>query len=638
MFDPASALAPLHPGLRNLPPRFHQALRESGQEDHLLVFAWELARLPEPLEERSRRSLFALALALLVAEGHGHVRMPLRSQEGDAAWAFLKACGQGSLELPDLLEHPAIAPLVGSPGEARPLILEEGWLYLFRLHRAETRLAQSVRNLLEDPPLAVAPPPETLYAHPVVLSREQRAAVETALARPLALVTGGPGTGKTSIVVALLRALLHQPGADPTRIALAAPTGKAAQRMGEALRKALDALDAPDPADQRLRTELPEPRTLHRLLGWNPALARFRHDESHPLEAQVVIVDEASMISLELMDQLFRARAAGTRLVLLGDADQLPSVEAGCAFRDLVSGLPDTVQRLTESYRMRAGDPAGRHVLLAAQSIHRGEVPDGDLIPLRNCAADLLFEGVERLEDDVPAALERWFREVVMADDHILAPAHRIYGQGPHPWAAEDLENFHALVQASGRARILCALKDTGDARGVEGLNALFHQWMQPQTGQGLRGGTPFYAGEPVLMSVNDPRRGLFNGDVGVVLKVVFGDEVRQAAVFPSLEGPRAFPVEALRGALQLCHAMTIHKAQGSEFDRVLLLLPQGAHRALSREILYTGLTRAKRSVTLLAEAASLSFAIQTPEQRSSNLHKRLSDANSNPRTSGHPS
>lgn len=631
MANVSTDLLSVHRELFEIPSQVRQALREAGREDHLLVYAWELARLPKDLDPSTRAQFLTLSLALLVTEGQGNSRMSLTPGERDPGWVFLRACGCEGMDVPALLGDSRIAHLAGTPGEARPLIVEDGWLHLCRLHRAEVRLAQGVKSLVEAHPLPAHAVPEEIFTHPVTLSGEQRAAVELALTRPLALITGGAGTGKTSIVVAVLRSLLHQPGFELSRIALAAPTGKAAQRMGEAIRHALEALGDSGPNEAQLREFLPEPRTLHRLLGWHPALARFRHSEENPLPADVVIVDEASMISLELMERLMGALSSNARLVLLGDADQLPSVEAGCAFRDLVQELPSCVQRLTESYRMRASNPGGRGVLTVANHVNQGEVAElwdgAEAIRRRSHVGELEFQGVELAEAGqagFSSYFERWFQEVILGDGTYLALANRVYHLTDGQWAEGDLDAIHRIFQHLGRARILCVLKTAGDLRGVEAINGLFHAWMQKLTGHGLRWETPFFAGEPVMMTANDYVRGIFNGDQGVVLKIDLDGELRQAAVFPSLEGPRVFPLEVLRHRLELCHAMTVHKAQGSEFDQVMMVLPKGNHPALSREVVYTGLTRARHSAVVLGEAEGLECAVRTPGARISGLSERL--------------
>jgi exodeoxyribonuclease V alpha subunit len=508
--------------------------------------------------------------------------------------------------------------------------LEQGFLTTHRLLSVEAGLAGSVRGLMAQGSFPAGPVPETVFTDPVTLNADQRAAVALALEHPLALITGGPGTGKTSIVAAILRALLHQPHLEPALVALAAPTGKAAQRMGAALRLALGTLRAPGPVETAILEALPEPQTLHRLLSWHPAQERFRHNEANPLVARVVIVDEASMVSQELMDHLFRALAPGARIVLLGDALQLPSVEGGSVFRDLVAAPGAPTQWLTENYRMRQGNSEGRNILAVAQALQAREedlwegpepitVLEG-LAQWQGAKVELLEPG----EAGPRAFLERWFREVVVGLDAFPVLANRVYSQGPSGWGAGDEPALQALFAHFETFRILCALKEAADLRGVEAVNQLLHGWMFAHTGAGLRRETPFHAGEPVLMTSNDYRRGVFNGDQGLVLKVDFEGELRQAAVFPGPEGFRAFPLEALKIHLDLCYAMTVHKAQGSEYDRLAILLPRTDHPALTRELLYTALTRARKAVTLVGERERVTWAAHNPTLRETGLGERL--------------
>ena len=629
MPEPSLELLERHPDRALLPPGSRRILRELNLEDSLLPFALELARIPGELDGATRKDLVLLVLALLASLGQGHTRMPLAPEPGHPARVLLDACGRPGLAFAALLEDPRLHLVLGQPGEAKPLIRTGGYLTSHRVLAVELGLAASVRALLAQAPPRVAPVPEPVFSDPVPLNGEQRAAVALALERPLALITGGPGTGKTSIVVAILRALLHQPGLDLASVALAAPTGKAAQRMGAALRAALAGVRDPGPVEADILATLPEPQTLHRLLSWHPAQERFRHHQDNPLAARVVIVDEASMISQELMERLFAALAPGARIVLLGDACQLPSVEGGSTFRDLLAARPECTQWLTENYRMSQHDPAGRNILAVAQALVAGGDPWQGPEPIRRLQqlADWQGAKVELLEPGEPgprAFLERWFREMVLGLAGFQELANRIYSHGPQGWGAGDEGALRSLFAHYEAFRILCALREAADLRGVAEVNQLLHGWMFAHTGAGLRRETPFFAGEPVLMTGNDYRRGLFNGDQGLVLKVDFQGELRQAAVFPGMEESRPFPLEGLKAQLELCYAMTVHKAQGSEYERIAILLPRGDHPALTRELLYTALTRARRAVTLVGERERVNWAAGNPTLRDTGLRDRL--------------
>ncbi|BDU77596.1 exodeoxyribonuclease V subunit alpha [Mesoterricola sediminis] len=616
-----------HPARALLPPALLRILRAQGLEEAHAVHALELALVPPDLDAEGRRALAAVALALLAAQAQGHTRLPLRPAEGSAAADLLRACGFPGLDVAAFLADPRLARVAGGPGEARPLVAEDGHLYTHRLRAAEVRFRDRLRAVDATPLPPPLPVPDALFTDPVPLDGAQRRAVEGALGRPLALVTGGPGTGKTTILVALLRALVRQ-GLGLPDIAFAAPTGKAAQRMGEALLDGLSRVRAQEAPEREILARFPEPRTLHRLLEWHPGPGTFRRNAEAPLPFRAVIVDEASMIGQELMDRLFQALAPGTRIVLLGDARQLPSVESGAAFGDLVAALPDRTSWLHENYRMRRGDAQGGLILEVAAGL-QGEALAQEPAGIR-VLPDLAAwtgQGVERLHpgpEGLRPFLRRWFDEVVLALDGFRELANRAYALGPEGWREGDADAIARLFEHHRAFRILCALREAADLRGMEPVNALLHGWMHPVTGGGLRAETPFLPGEPVLMTANDYRRGLFNGDQGLVLRVRFGEELRQAAVFEGPEGWRAWPVEALRGRIELSYAMTVHRAQGSEYQRIAIVLPAGDHPALTRELLYTAVTRAKAGVTLVGGEAQVVWAANHPTRRDTGLQARL--------------
>ncbi len=628
--DPRAILEP-HRDRDRFPAAVVEALGDLNLEPSALIQAWEVSGLAPALDRPGRDRLFAVCLALLATQAQGHTRMSLVPGPGSAAEILYRAFGLGGFAAGPFLEGPDLAPVAGPPGSARPLILAGDWLYTQRLLDHEVRLAEAVRALALRAGLTPAPVDEAVFGDPVRLNAEQRGAVAMALEGALTLITGGPGTGKTSIVVAILRALLRQPGMTLDAIALAAPTGKAAQRMGEAIRASLGRLGTAGPAEEALKAAVLEPRTLHRLLGWHPAAERFRHGPGNPVPARVVIVDEASMISQEHLCLLMGALEPGARLVLLGDAGQLPSVEAGCAFRDLVATQGGRCVELLHSYRMSPEDPDGRNILSVARTLRdpeSGSLWEGDEpIHVRVGLDELAFRQVELLEPGaggMRAFLERWFDKEVTGLPDFLPLARRVYTSIDGAWGEGDAEALAALFRHFDAFRILCALREAGDLRGVEDINRLLHGWMLARTGEGLKGITPFCAGEPVLMTANDYRRGIYNGDQGIVLKVRFGDVLRQAAVFPRLKGFTAFPVEPLKHQLEHAYAMTVHKAQGSEYTRIAIVLPRTDHRALTRELLYTGLTRARKSVVLLAERERIPFAAGNPSRRDSGLAERL--------------
>ena len=610
--------------------RLVDQVKELNQDASAIILAWELSGLAPGLDRPLRDRLFAVCLALLVSQGLGHTRMALVPTEGSPADLVLKASSQVPFDLESFLDSvPAIA---GRSRAAKPLIMDGGWLYSQRMFDHEEDLAMRVKALCTNLDLETVPVEEDIFRSPNPLNPLQRAAVEMAMRGSLTLVTGGPGTGKTTIVVSMLRALLQQ-GTIRQDIALAAPTGKAAQRMGESIRNGLAGLANRSKAEQEFIDARVDPETLHRLLGWHPATEHFRHGVGNTLPHKIVIADESSMISQEHMRCLVGALAKDARLVLLGDSDQLPSVEAGSAFLDMVKRLGANCVELKESYRMDQSNPNGRNIYSVAQSIRSNRVEDlwegREPIHCRTSLEQLDFSQVELLEPApgvMKAFLAQWFAREVTGLKGFQELAGRVFSFGDGIWGDGDDAALNALFAHFDGFRILCALREGPDYRGVEDINKLLHGWMGAVTGKGLQMSTPFFAGEPILMTANDYRRQIFNGDQGLILKVGFDDGplYRQAAVFPKGAGYAAFPLEPLKQRLEHAYAMTVHKSQGSEYARIAIVLPQINHKALTRELLYTGLTRAKQSVVLLAERERIPFAAGNPSRRESGLAGRL--------------
>ena len=464
-------------------------------------------------------------------------------------------------------------------------------------------------------------------------------------------------SGKTSIVVAMLRVLARL-GVPMSSVALAAPTGKAAHRMKESVLAGLALVSSPND-DDRAVAEVPEPRTLHRLLGYSPAADRFKYHEHNRLPDQVIIVDEGSMVDLYLMNQLVHAVRDDARLVLLGDAEQLPSVEAGAVFRNLVppgvgSGaspwralvgaeyhavLPAPVAsadprwraavRLTHSYRMDKGRPEGRKILEVAGLINRGEAAKllADTELLQRCASvdELHFAGVDLLEGPgtLGAFCDRWLEARVVSLPGLSEMVRRpVVARGGQVEGGEWLD---PLFDHHEGARVLCVTRSEAEATGADAINAHLHAGLARSLGLVVDDLCP---GAVVMMQHNDYDRGLFNGDQGIVLLARGDDGVRPAVVFRRAAGRYAvFRLEALRSQLQLSFAMTVHKSQGSEFDHVALVLPAANMPLLSREVLYTAVTRSRRSVTLVGRGDLLGQGIAQPIARFSGVDDKITAA-----------
>ncbi|WP_059014296.1 exodeoxyribonuclease V subunit alpha [Mycobacterium sp. M26] len=499
---------------------------------------------------------------------------------------------QAQVDRPDLdwpepaqwLAAVAASPLLGSP----PVMhLEDGLLYFDRYWLEERQVAADIVTLATTEHGADKPDTTRLFPAPFA---EQRVAAEIALSRGLTVLTGGPGTGKTTTVARLLALLAEQAddGSRRLRIALAAPTGKAAARLQEAVQIEVDKLDEVD------RARLPDLRatTLHRLLGSRPdTSSRFRHHRDNRLPHDVIVVDETSMVSLTMMARLVEAVRPDSRLVLVGDPDQLASVDAGAVLADLVDGLSargDTpVATLVTSHRF------GASIGALAQAIREGDA-DQAVAVLRAGG-----EHIEWVDTEEPTAA---LRSVLVPHALRLREA-AVLGNGQVALATVD------------EHRLLCAHRR--GPFGVAYWNRQVERWLAEVTD------TPpwatWYAGRPLLVTANDYGLGLYNGDTGVT---VLRDGVLRA-VLPGGPVPLEFATSRLAD-VETMHAMTIHKSQGSQAAEVTVLLPEEDSRLLTRELLYTAITRARTKVRVVGTAAQLRAAIERRAVRASGLSRRL--------------
>ena len=611
-----------------------QVLDELNIDPALCAIAHRIAILVPSTE--ASRSAFWLLLSVLVSESAGHTRVDLERPEWPEPLA--KAMGPWD-KLVMALDSPELEALVGARG--KPLIREGRWLASQRLRESESRVAAAVKARVARPTNQVAPSKQVLI-DPVQLNADQQRAVALAMTAPLTLITGRPGTGKTSIVVALLRALQRHENPIPLdRILLAAPTGKAAQRMGEAIRLGLDGIRKPDDLDTLLRKDGPEPKTLHRTLGYHPGMGGFRHNADNPLPADLVIVDEASMIGLELLEGLLTSLAPQTRLVLLGDADQLPSVDPGAAFRELVAGLPNATVTLQESYRMDPRNPKGRHILLQAERINdparTQELWGEDGIHQGTLEEAMGQGGVWLVEPQAPktrwmaAFVDRWMKERVWANEGPTAWRTRVLQPLQHQasaWVAADQERAQALLAHFDSFRLLCPVNEGPDLGGVDQLNHHLHLLALEAAADSLEWQPHFIAGEPVMVLSNDSRRGLFNGDQGLILPVKRSEgSTHLEAIFPRGESLVGFPLPSIQDSLAHAYAMTVHKAQGSEFKALALVMPPAEHPSLTKEVLYTALTRAKAEILLLGSPESVEGSCVRNVPRRSGLCRLVEQA-----------
>ena len=416
---------------------------------------------------------------------------------------------------------------------------------------------------------------------------------------------------------------------------LAAPTGKAAWRMGESIRKGLAYIQEPSVEDEVLKERPPTPQTLHRLLGYHPITGRFRYHKNSPLEAKVMIVDESSMIDIFLMERLLGALHPDAQLILLGDADQLPSVSAGAVFRDLLDAAPQIRATLTQSYRMRKDNPAGLAILSVAAEVcsgktlwdEREEVLSSQWIQPRAEISELEHHGVELLS--IPAHdqwhfLDYWAARYLYGDQEIRRLRAWTWTLQEGRLVEGEIEQLNPLFENLTRARVLCLTQNLDT--GVGKINARFHGRYARRTQQDF----PFIVGEPVMMLHNDYDRMLFNGDQGLILWVHSAGKRQPMVVFPELGGGfKAYEMEALAGRIVHCYAMTVHKSQGSEFDEVALFLPHQRIPLLSKELIYTAITRSRYSVIFVGDGSLLSPQSLEHTPRSSGLVERINNSHS---------
>jgi len=601
----------------------------------------QLARTLERLQPGQTEPVLLGAAFASRAIAHGHICADLRELD---ARPLVDEGGEalGDLRLPTLFEwvmELGQTALCSDGSRPTPLVFDgEARLYLTRYWRYQDSLATALRRrATEQLPLDAArlgSDVRRLFGANTdkVADPRQMLAAVVAAARRLTVISGGPGTGKTTTVVRVLALLVEQAlsrAEAPPRIMMLAPTGKAAARLSESVTGSVQGLACADAVKEAIPLEA---QTLHRALGYLPHTpTKFRHDARDPLPADVVLVDEASMVDLALMAKLVDAVAPEARLILLGDKDQLASVEAGAILGDIcnadgqraysepfgaslqqvlgeqASALPlggpsqtgpwDCIVELTHSFRFASDEGIGRF----ARALRDGEA-DAAIAQLANANAN----------DDAPTVAM-----AELADDEALRTTLKpavIRAFGPYLEATSP----EAMLEALGRYRLLSAHRR--GAFGTERLNLLIEDILG-RAGRIERGHTgPHYHGRPILVTTNDYQLGLFNGDVGIVAR----DGGRLRAFFRGQDGSLRSLLPSRLPPHETVFAMTVHKSQGSEFDHVGLLLPPALSPILTRELIYTGVTRAKKSVQLYGTPAVLRDAVKRRVERASGLRDAL--------------
>jgi exodeoxyribonuclease V alpha subunit len=481
---------------------------------------------------------------------------------------------------------------VGGPDAQTPLVIDESnRLYLRRYWNYQQRLAIALRKKAED---------NGTRGHGK--AGTQAEAINAAATNALTIISGGPGTGKTATVVHILARLFQKPGNDRLRVALAAPTGKAAAQLEETVRIGLETLVCPGEVKARMPSSA---TTIHRLLGVKGNSVYFRHDGKNPLPFDLLVIDEASMVALPLLSKLFDALPERCRVVLLGDRDQLASVEPGAVLADIVdaatspkSPLHHSVVTLESNYRF--SEASGIHHLCVA--VRQGDAEN---------AVHILRD--HRYMDLVSTELRERPALVATFSQAVLAGFSAFTGEKEPAAALTKLKTF----------RVLSALRR--GPFGVEGLNRNIEGILQkaeliPQHV------TSSYAGKPILITQNDHQLQLYNGDVGILFPDVEAKEGSKQlwAWFMGKENTLRRFAPARLPQHEAAYAMTVHKSQGSEFDRVLFILPDGDAPVLTRELIYTGLTRARSQVELWWNEAVFAKTVTRRTERNSGLRDLL--------------
>ncbi|PID45115.1 MAG: exodeoxyribonuclease V subunit alpha [Proteobacteria bacterium] len=554
-----------------------EALAYSRLDQAIASFLTERSDLDDAQQHDFRQ----IVLDLSAAQSAGHSCLPV-----DAAQQTL------------LSQSPLVSLSANTP-----LILEDGRLYLQRYWQYESRLVsniqQRIQRVLEKPaqleellekyfPSASPAPVLAATANDAAEDEVdwQKEAASSCAQQAFSMITGGPGTGKTTTVLKIL-ALLQELHHGKLSIALAAPTGKAAMRLQQSLREGKQHLPA---LDATLQAAIPETvSTLHRLLGPIHQSTQFRHHAGKPLSCDVLVVDEASMIDLALMSKLVDALHPQARLILLGDQDQLASVESGAVLGDLCASLPNQTLQLKKTWRFSGPIKALATAVNQQQPRQAWQILQDDAQQVANV-----------VEGDPVAYMQEHYQAYFQQIKHSSDPK--------------------AALTTFSQFQVLAALRQ--GVTGVEGLNLALEKRLQAQEIATYR---TWYHGRPVMISRNDPALGLFNGDIGLCLYDAERDQMR--VWFEQADGQMRAVMPGRLPAHETVYAMTIHKSQGSEFPHVMIVLPEHDNPLLSGELLYTAITRAKAQVDIAALPAVFMKTVQRRVQRQSGLQVKMRKA-----------
>ena len=501
--------------------------------------------------------------------------------------SFQLSQGHSCVQLDELERQLIVDSAVVSEQQIAPLKLERDRLYLYRYWFYEDRLAEQIKGLLRSS-RTVEVKESLVNRYFIELIDEidwQREAAIKVMKQSFSIITGGPGTGKTTTVVKILALLQELAVLDnqPLHIALAAPTGKAAMRLQESIGYSKSTL----PCSEQIRQWIPETvTTLHRLLGAKPSSPYFKHDASQPLVYDLVVVDESSMVDLALMSKLVDALKPGSRLVLLGDKDQLASVESGAVLADLSAALVDHTVELKKSHRFQG------EIKDLAVAVNRQDF---------NKAWDVLNNDSQQV-----ALLEGDLIEYI------------VNGYSPYLQKVKDSAEFKEIFAEFSCFQVLCSNRQ--GEQGVVELNRKVEELMQRQHKIHIAG--QWYVGRPIMVTKNNAAMQLYNGDIGICL--LDKDQQKLAVYFLRPDGGVRKVLPSRVPEHETVFAMTIHKSQGSEFDECLCVLPTVINPVLSKELIYTAITRAKSRVKIASSYAIFSQALQRRVNRTGGLYEKL--------------
>ncbi len=587
-------------------------------------FDFHFARFICKLCNTENPNLFLSAALTTQALRDGHVCCNLEEHAGRQFQTLV-----GPITLPDsskLTEEISRFPVIGTPGQYCPLILENTRLYLYRYWNYEQYLAQSILSRAGQKNVIVNSESTAFIqslSQPTANNETnwQVASAIVSLLNSFTVICGGPGTGKTTTAAKVLL-LLKMCSKKNLRIALAAPTGKAAARLSDSIQKVLSSLNVSD----ELKKAIPcQTHTIHRLLGAIPLSPVFRHNSSSPLPYDIILVDEASMIDLALMVKLIDAVPQKSRLIMLGDRDQLSSVEAGSVIGDICdtgnthqftveqseilkqllpgfneSGNPhepplaDCIVSLRKSYRFDESSGIGT----LSRAVNQGNLNEVSEI-LDSCKYDDCIRkplpSQHNLKNSLKSSVMEFFRPLCTEKDPAAA--------------LNQLERF----------KILCAAR-----QGPYGVNSINSMVISILRSSGLISReTDLFNGLPILINVNDYALDLYNGDSGVIIPEQKSSCIYRAVFKGQQSTVRSFQVTQLR-SWEIAYALTVHKSQGSEYDHIILILPPVPIPVLSRELVYTALTRARKSVEIWCTESILEKAVLSRTVRRSGLRDKL--------------